>query len=285
MRPSSATSWIARLQRWAENDANIRLALVVGSQARKEVPADSFSDIDVAVFARDPDRVLRDEGWISGLGLYWTSHTEGNALDSGEERRVLFQDGQDVDFAVFPVGFVGLVGADARAAKVLQRGFRTLVNKDSSDLVVPGEEALPVPPTWADFSNLVNDYWFHLIWTAKKLRRGELLTALEATNGYLRMLLVRTARWHALVHGPSGRDLWHGARFFERWADPRAVRDFSETVAGYEAKSIADSLRGHRTLFLWLSDEVAQALRFRAPIQDRAGMSMYLDRLLDSTGL
>jgi aminoglycoside 6-adenylyltransferase len=284
VRESSSTPWIDRLPRWVESEPNIRLALLVGSQARTEMPADSFSDIDLALFARDPDRLLLDVDWIAGLGHYWTSHLEQNALESGPERRVLFRDGQDVDFAVFPEEFVGALTSDPRAVAVLRRGFRPLVNKESVELIVPRYEPSTVPPSLSEFSNLANDYWFHLIWTAKKLRRGELLTSLEATNGYLRALLVRTVRWHALARGPSGRDVWHGTRFFEKWADPRVIRDFPETVARYDVRSVAQALRASRTLFGWLTDELSDSLSFPSPIRDRSGLSTYLDSLLDDRG-
>jgi len=281
---SPSASWILRLQHWAESEPNIRLALLVGSQARTKTPADPLSDIDLALFARDPDPILHDEGWISGLGPYWTSHLETNALESGDERRVLFTDGQDVDFAVFPVGFLRVLLTDPRAVGVLRRGFRPLVNKDALELAVPHAGPAPAPPSFSEYSNLVNDFWFHLVWTAKKLRRGERLTALEATNGYLGSLLVRAVRWHALAHGPPGRDLWHSGRFFETWADPRVLRGFPETVAEYTDPSIVRALRAHRALFSWLSDELTQSLSFPPSIRDRSGLSNYVDRLLEEVG-
>lgn len=91
-----STTWISRIKRWAEVDENIRLALLVGSQARTEKLADSFSDIDLVLFARQPDRLLRESGRVAQFGGYWTIHREPNALRLGEECRVLFGDGQDV---------------------------------------------------------------------------------------------------------------------------------------------------------------------------------------------
>jgi len=245
------------------------------------MPADPLSDIDIAVFASDPDVLLHDEGWIAGLGPYWTSHLESNGLRLGEERRVLFVDGQDVDFAVFPAGVLVALLTDPRATEVLRRGFRPLVNKDAIELAAPSLEPTPPRPSAAEFSNLVNDFWFHLVWTAKKVRRGELLTAVEATNGYLRALLVRMVRWHALVRGPTGRDVWHGTRFFESWADPRVIRDLPQTIARYDATAVARALRAYRALFSWLTEEVAQGSGFPSPIPGQAALSMYLDALLE----
>ena len=284
MGAPSPSAWIVRLQRWAEKDPNVRLALIVGSQARGEMPADGLSDIDVAVFARDPARLLRRREWIDELGSAWASHLEPNGLETGEERRVLFDDGQDVDFAVFPIAYLPAMLADASAMAVLRRGFRTLVDKDGTGLTAPDPVPATTRPTEDEFSNLVNDDWFHLVWAAKKLKRGELLTALGATNGYLGALLVRAARWHALACRPGPPDVWHGARFFERWADPRVVRELPGTIASYDPASIARALKAHRALFGWLTEEIRVKLDFAPAIARPAPLSSYLDSLLGPAG-
>jgi aminoglycoside 6-adenylyltransferase len=297
MPGSPSADWILRLQRWIEQDQNIRLALLVGSQARNLKPADAFSDIDLALFARQPDLLLRESGWVGQFGGVWTRHREPNGLGTGDEIRVLFEDGQDVDFSVFPFAgtgslllyhlitrFVkhpeGLFLRDPEAVAVLARGFRVLTNKDR--ILLPSAVQLEAPklPTPEEFANAANDYWFHLIWTAKKLRRGEYLTALESANGHLRALLVRTIRWHAIAKGGGAADVWHNARFFESWADPRALREFAGTVAEYDPASIARALRAGRDLFAWLSRELTDSTRMAAPVRDAAGLAQYLERLL-----
>ncbi|MCI4346815.1 MAG: aminoglycoside 6-adenylyltransferase [Thermoplasmata archaeon] len=264
-----------------EAEPNIRLALLVGSQARASRPADPFSDIDLAVFVREPERLLEESEWIGRLGVAWTSHRETNALGSGEERRVLFSDGQDVDVAVFPTEALAALRTEPAAATVLARGFLVLANKDAVELTAEPAAAPPALPSVSEWSNLANDYWFHLIWAAKKLRRGELLPALEVTNGHLRVLLVRAARWHALLCGPRDLDVWHGSRFFESWADPRLVRGFAETVAAYEKRSIARALRAHGVTFGWISSEIGRELSSPAAVPDEASLSRYLEELLE----
>lgn len=258
----------------------MRLALLVGSQARSEMPADALSDIDLAIFARVPDRLLRRREWIAELGTAWASHLEPNGLETGEERRVLFDDGQDVDFAVFPVDYLAAMVSDGRAMAVLGRGFRTLVDKDGAGLTAPGPGPRPTLPTEDEFSNLVNDDWFHLVWVAKKLKRGELLTAVGATNGYLGALLVGAVRWHALACRPGPPDVWHGTRFFERWADPRVVRELPRTIATYDPASVATALRAHATLFAWLTEEIRVKLGFAPAVERPAELSAYVDSLL-----
>jgi aminoglycoside 6-adenylyltransferase len=276
--------WASRLRRWAEDNEDVRLALLVGSRARRDKPADDYSDYDLVMFVRDPEGLLGRRDWIERLGTPWTSHIEANALDAGPERRVLFSDGQDVDFAIFPEEFIdGALGAP-RLRAILQRGYAVLTNKNQAQIVVAPGTPAPTPPSPAEFANLANDYWFHLVWAAKKLRRGELMVAHEAVNGYLRLLLVRTIRWHSIVCGPQDRFVWHGARFFEEWADPRAVQQFGRCVAHYEPGSVAVALRAHRDMFRWLEEELAARLSLPRPVPHADRVSVYINQLLKLTG-
>ncbi len=43
---------IERFTRWAEAEEDVRAALILGSRARKDHPADEWSDLDVLVHAR-----------------------------------------------------------------------------------------------------------------------------------------------------------------------------------------------------------------------------------------
>ncbi|HKS59915.1 MAG TPA: aminoglycoside 6-adenylyltransferase [Thermoplasmata archaeon] len=267
------------MQKWVESEPNVRLAFLVGSQARTEKPADAFSDIDFALFARVPDLLLEDEQWVATLGRYWTSHREPASVGVAEERRVLFEDGQDVDFSIFPAASFGSLMADPDAQMVLHRGYRILSNKDSVVIPEPSGDPPARGFSFPEFSNLVNDYWFHLVCTAKKLRRGELMTALEATNGHLRALLVRLARWHAMALGRESREVWHAARFFESWADPRVIREFGDTVARYDSDSLNRALQASQQMFRWMSEEVRRARSFPNPLRDEAKLSRYLAKL------
>jgi aminoglycoside 6-adenylyltransferase len=68
----------------------------------------------------------------------------------------------------------------------------------------------------------VHDFWYHALWTAKKLRRGEAATARFCLEGLMKGLLVELAREQAARLRPEA-DTWHRTRFVERWADPRAA--------------------------------------------------------------
>jgi aminoglycoside 6-adenylyltransferase len=120
----------------------------------------------------------------------------------------------------------------------------------------------------------VNDFWYHLLWSAKKLWRGEVLVAKQASDGWLTMLLIELVRWRS-----DEPDTWHGARFFERWAGDELVEALAPTFARYDAQDVARALRVKAELFGRVEDEVAVRHGLAVP-EDRAEVLRRLETLL-----
>ena len=90
-------------------------------------------------------------------------------------------------------------------------------------------------PEEGEFLNHVNDFWYHAVWTAKKLRRGELYTAKGCLDSHMKRRIREMAECHAwAVHGPN-YDTWHEGRFLEKWANPRVVEGLRTAYASYDA--------------------------------------------------
>src|SRR5207244_90365 len=47
------------------------------------------------------------------------------------------------------------------------------------------------------------DFWYHAVWNARKLRRGELFVAKNACDGYLKALVLRMLGWRAAAATPG----------------------------------------------------------------------------------
>jgi aminoglycoside 6-adenylyltransferase len=222
--PNSMPELLDRIVSWAQACPDIRGVLLVGSQARSNRPADEWSDLDLAIITIDPDRYLSRTDWLEQLGHPWITFLEGTIVGA-LERRVLYEGALDVDFNFFTpewlqrllievaAGAEG-VNSDVRvqprhevavAASVLRRGVRVLLDKDgTAAALLPVSEVRPAarPPEEAEFLNVVNDFWYHAVWTAKKLRRGELYIAKGCCDSYMKRLLTDMIVCHAHVtHG------------------------------------------------------------------------------------
>jgi len=270
---AQVTQFLDEVSRWAAARPDVRGAVLLGSQARVDAPADPVSDVDVTLFVDDPASYLDDVTWIRYFGEPLLSFREPTAIGGFEERRVLFRDGLEVDFAIVPAAAVA-AEIPPEADAVFTRGFRVLY---ADGISFPEREASSIetpPPAQEQFDQIVNDFWYHLLWSAKKLWRGEVLVAKQACDGWLTGRLVELARWRS-----GEADTWHGSRFFERWAGRDLVEALGPTFARYEAEDVARALRAKAELFGQVEDEVAARHDLVVP-EDRAELLRRLEALL-----
>jgi len=253
---------------WAASREDVVALLVVGSQARTDVPADRWSDLDLIFLLDDPQPYIEDATWVREFGTPVVTFLE-TTLDGHWERRVLYETGEDVDFVLFPASIVERLGGSTGAAELLARGYRLLVDRIGlAEQLGQVSERAPAPaaPTQHEFTELASDFWYHALWTAKKLRRGEVFTAIDCLDGYMKALLVTLLGWHARAVEPAA-DTWHAGRFLERWADPGALAALERAFAHYDLRDVARAL--WETIDLWqgLEEETAS----------RLGLSVALD--------
>ena len=285
---------IARFVAWAETQPGIRAALIVGSRAREDRPADEWSDLDVILTVTEPERYLAKTDWLENVGNPWITFIEKTGTGDEKEHRVLFEGGLDVDFIPLPAkkiqSLARLLQARERFPQILsllprslsqeatqgiaafsdvaRRGVKVLVDKDGvAELLMSAivEPPAPAPPTQDKFLNLANDFWYHTVWTAKKLRRGELWTAKGCSDSYMKWHLLRMIEWHARAKNGFEYETWHAGRFLERWADPRIVEGLRDAFAHYDEDDLWRGLLATMDLFRWVAIETAEMLGHAYP--------------------
>lgn len=265
---------IERIAAWARGRPDLRAVLVIGSRARSDYPADPWSDLDVVLVTTDPDVYLAGADWLEALGTVWITFLEPTAVGGQLERRVLFAGGLDVDFSVVPYRDLVMMerqGLPPEVGAVLRRGVRTLLDRDGCALRLEAAarlQAASVPaPTQADFDQLCHDFWYHAVWVAKKLRRGEIWTALMCCDGYMKRRLLTLVEWHARAGRGPHWDTWHAGRFLERWADPRVLQGLRGAFGHYDAGDVRRALVATMDLFRWVAAETAGLLGLKYPAE------------------
>lgn len=277
-----------RLAAWVAAEADLRAALVLGSRARRDHPADEWSDLDVMVFAREPRRYIDSAEWALALAPAWLTFVER----AGEswERRTLYAGGLDVDVAFLPAESLPAMrpGLPADVADIIRRGVQVLVDKDGQ-LAQLLQQPLPdstlnPKPSEAEFLNAVNDFWYHTVWSAKHLRRGEVWWAKSCVDMYQKGHLQRMLEWHARATQGERFDTWLRGRFLEEWAAPRAVAQLPGVFAHYDARDIVRALRATMDLYRWLEDEAAAAWGYRCPVEAERQAGALALQLLEPLG-
>jgi aminoglycoside 6-adenylyltransferase len=251
----------AAIADWARGRGDVRAAIVVGSRARSDVPADRWSDLDVGLFVDDPSLLAADETWVANFGRPVLTFLEPTAVGDRVERRVLYETGEDVDFPLLDASAWRELASTPEARTVLARGYRILYDELGIGDPLAGEPPPtdPWPPDPAALRELASDFWYHALWAARKLRRGEVYTAIGCLDGYLKARLVTLLGWHARAVDPSV-DTWHDGRFLERWADPGALAALERAYAHYDLRDVARALWETIDLFEGLEEETARRL-------------------------
>lgn len=283
-------SIVEKFRTWAVVEPRVRAALVVGSQARSLAPADEWSDLDLVIFHESPERLIASTEWFALFGEVILTTVEPTAVLDQRERRVIYSDGRDVDFAVFPAAALALATHSTEGRAVLRRGCEVLVDKDSRLRDIGPESRDPGPPFPAslsktEFESEVADFWYHVLWLAKKLRRGELWIAKMGCDGYLKRLLLRMIEWQTIVRNGPSADVWHEGRFLDTWVAPEVRDRLPATFARYERADVVRALYETARLYGDLAREVARNRRWEYPSKTESAVLALAASTLDSSGL
>ncbi len=232
----------------ANNDDSLHAVIAIGSSVRSYSAADEYSDLDLIICTEQP------EEWLYGgkpemLGEIKISFVEPT-LGGGFERRVLFTGSLDADLIILTPPQLETAVRNGVAEEVMNRGYNVmyddmgigaLINEhvSSSVRVVSMQEN--------EFCNKVNDFWFHTVWAAKKILRGELWTAKMCIDAYLKSILLNITEFNRSLSGAA--DVWHCGRFFEKWAGEKTTDALKKCFAHYDKNDMISALHCTAELF------------------------------------
>ena len=139
---------VAAVADWARVTDDVRAVVLVGSHARHDAPADRWSDLDLLLFVDDPRRYADDADWITRFGTAVLTFLEPTSVGDRVERRVLYEDGVDVDFPLLEATAMRELAAAPGVGTVLSRGYLVLhdeigVGDALADAATPEPPGLP----------------------------------------------------------------------------------------------------------------------------------------------
>jgi aminoglycoside 6-adenylyltransferase len=254
---------IAHLQqqaiRWAEERADIRAVMLVGSLARRDHPADDLSDLDLVLFTSDVDAYRAPPDWLAEIGTVWVAIPYQRS-DSYPEYLAIFDTGDKADFNFFPISMLD----EFEHWTAFQRGARFLLDKDewatripASPFVSPQREK----PTQETFTLVVNTFWYNAYQAAKFIRRGELWVA-QVRDGMLKESLLQMMEWQAQAQHGWNYDTWHGGRFLAEWVSAPVYAALQQTYARLDSEDQWRALLAGMRLFRQLATEIAALLGY-----------------------
>jgi len=274
---------IARFTAWAKAEKDIQAAVIFGSRARTDAPADQWSDLDIIFLTDKPDQFIHSESWLDQIHPYSITFLEKTAVGNGMERRVMFSPHLDVDFIILtPEHFTGMLQLK-EVQQVFKNGYQVLFDKTdvTNGIKVSNDfSQARALPSQEQYDHLVQDFWYHVVWVNKKMLRGELWVAKECMDSNLKYLLRTMAEWHAIA--VLDESPWHNGRFIEKWADSRLVSSFSRIFAKYDRYEMLQSMKETMDIFRLLAAETGTALRYTYPEKADASAVNFIHLYEDS---
>jgi aminoglycoside 6-adenylyltransferase len=256
---------INNLIKYGEASELIKAEVLIGSQSRQDKWADEYSDIDVILFVSDIDFFINSDEWLNFLGKYYISFVE-ETISGGMERRVFFENAMDADFIFLQADDMSRID---ELSEIVSRSYKILMDKGNFKDIIHSVAKSYKPfymPSENEFQNLVSEFWFHVIWAAKKVLRGERWSAITYVDGYMKKILLKIIEYYShALHGVD-YDTWHNGRLIEQWAEPWIVKEFQSIYAGYSDKDIMNALSATMNLFQKISIETADKWDYQYPV-------------------
>lgn len=252
----------ARLAAWATGQPAIRAILSIGSRARGT--PDQWSDLDLLIFANEPQPYIDDPAWLSEFGDIWLAYREDTSAGD-PEWYALYAGGFKLDAVLMtveePLQSLDEILQAYTHWHAIQRGVDVLFDRLGTRRKISPMPFTPEnPPSLDEFTNTVNGALLASATVAKFVARGDYWRAQHWFAADLRPHLLTLMRWQAL-----GKDTWYGGRFMEQWADPGILAALPQVFPVFERASLQQSLLAILDIFLLLGTKTAAQFDYQYP--------------------
>lgn len=248
----------------ARKDEDIKAIVRIGSSTRDTVKADAYSDLDVIIATENTERWLYGD-YPEKLGTVKISFVEPT-LGGGKERRILYDGSLDVDMILFTPSQFEAAIKEGVAGWVMNRGYVVMYDSAGYSQLLEENVSREIVHTdlpESEFINMVNDFFFHTVWAAKKILRGELWSAKMCIDAYLKNYLLKMIEMYSV--SKHCVDVWHDGRFLDRWAEKEILVDLEQCFAHYNKEDMVAALLSTEQLFSKLASQTAEMKSFKYP--------------------
>lgn len=267
-------SILASLLEWARAKSNVLALIETGSTSRGDGRRDEFSDLDIEVIARDPQRLLADDSWFRALGDVWV------VLRFDELRHptrlVIYDGGAKVDYTV--AGADRLTEMRERLDALYERGYRVLLDKEGLAKVLPpptGAFPKHPAPTQQQFDAVVQEFWFEATHMPRYLAR-DALWVVKFRDWTMKQDLLTMLEWRATARSGHPVDIWYIGTRMKSWVDAPTWQQVHEVFGRFDRADSWRALLATADLFARASSETAERCGLTYPARLESDVRSYL---------
>ncbi|MBN2536631.1 MAG: aminoglycoside 6-adenylyltransferase, partial [Spirochaetales bacterium] len=271
---------ISNIEKWATANTQIRAAIIIGSRARRKEPADKWSDLDIIIITHDISEYSMTDDWIKTFGIPLVIFKE-TAFDGSLEKRILYDDFHDVDFVLMnEEGFKSTLQLE-EVKTIFHHDYTVLVDKDNIQKYIgKTQEKMHTGITDEMIMNEIQDYLYHCVWIVKKVKRGELWTALNCLNCYMKNKLLCLIELYTQSLSGKEKYTWYNGRMLERWAPASLLTKLKGCFADYDTQILKDALLHQMEIHHELAETIAKIRNIPYPVQQRKAILQWIGEIL-----
>jgi aminoglycoside 6-adenylyltransferase len=240
----------------AQDDENIRAALMNGSRVNHKVKPDLLQDYDIVYLVHELSKYEENPSWIDVFGsriimqMPDTISVVPAPPSHGSERLVylmLFKDHNRIDLTVRPVATQDLF-SDSLTKVLMDKDqlFPATIHPSEADYLVKR-------PDQKQFADCCNEFWWVSTYVVKGLLRRETTYAKGMMEKPLRDMFMMMMGWHAGALNQFSINLGSSYRFLEQYLDVELWNAIIATYPDARLENIWSSLKAMTSLF----DEIA----------------------------
>jgi len=228
---------------WAEQEYTVKALIIIGSQVQPKGLTDIWSDLDLMMLVETPQIYLSDDDWLESFEEVACSYIDdmslGNLDWSWTVKRVLFSNGLDVDFNILPVEYLDSVLDINR--EIIAQGHCIIY--DSTGIIEDKIQAQYHRPEIEELEisglvNVINDILYNVVWTKKRLLRGELWNAVYNINSHINKQLLRLIETQNQKPGEISYD----GRYLETRTNKEILSSLSNCYTKYDLEDALSTL-------------------------------------------
>lgn len=273
------SDFLQKIISWAQKDNSVRMLIQTGSHARNDSSADDLSDFDIEVFVDDLDKFSNTDIWMKEIDEVWMCLPLTNSVGD-PTRLVIFKDGVKVDFTLNKLDELNKIKEEGYD-DYFNKGFKILVDKDGLGKNLPAPSykiSQTKKPTQAEFTALVEEFFFEAYHVAKYAKRGSLWTVKMRDWG-VKELLLRMIEWYEKsLHG-FDYDTWYTGHKIEKWVEKDIYEEFQNIFAHFDREDSLKALDATIGLFRRIAKETAKNLIYSYPESIDANLSGYIKKI------
>lgn len=262
-----------------ENEA-IKVVGMEGSRIHPNIKKDDLQDFDITFVVTDMDQFLQNEEWLDVFGKrIFMQKPEAMTLFDSQPGNwfaylMILEDGNRIDLKIVPEYELDLYLSSETLIKIL-------LDKDNlvGDFPLPTNESYHVRrPTYSNFDDSCNEFWWVSTYVAKGICRKEFLYAVDYLNQILRTELYRMISWKFGIETDFSMSIGKSQRFLENVVSKEIWERILSTYNLSSYEELTECFFEIQALFREVSKEVADELGFRYPDYDE-NISKYLEDL------